>query len=156
MSNFNFSKDLARAEVTEAEVAKLLTRKAGPSFVSVTWGEAKKEYDIVLETIFGKTTFEVKEDFAHAKYGNVAVEYWCRGKPSGINVSKAKYWIFKIHEKDGSKNLYMLTCRMLRSMILYKEYKRKVENGGDPGSNTKLFLFDGKLFKEHCIHLHEY
>jgi hypothetical protein len=156
MSNFNFHKDLARAEETEAEVAKILAKKAGPSYLEVSWGHGKAELDIQLTTIFGSTTFELKEDFAHAKYGNIAIEYWSRGKPSGINVTTAKFWIQKVHEQDGSMNLYMISCRKLRDMILYKRYKRKVENGGDFDSGTKLFLFDGLMFKEEAVHLHEY
>lgn len=42
-------------------------------------------------------TVEVKADFLAHATGNVAVEFLCRGKPSGLSVTRADWWAFVIH-----------------------------------------------------------
>jgi len=152
----NFWKDLARSNEEELEVVKQLEIICGDSFVGATQGEKKKEYDLLIETIFGTTTIEVKTDYSHARYGNVAVEYSCRGKSSGISTTEAEHWIYRIYEKDGSSGLYMISHFALVDMIINQEYKRVVENAGDSGSGTKLFLFKGEVFKDRCRLLKSY
>ena len=48
------------------------------------------KYDILLKN---GLTIEVKNDFK-SETGNVALEYFCRNKPSGISVSQADYYIY--------------------------------------------------------------
>lgn len=43
---------------------------------------------------------EVKTDRMAHITGNIYVEVYSRGKPSGISTTKANYWVFKIEEKD--------------------------------------------------------
>jgi len=146
----NFWADLERSNDEEIEVVKQLEIICGDSFIRAVRGEKRKEYDLLIETIFGSTTIEVKTDYSHARYGNVAVEFSCRGKSSGISTTEADYWIYRIYEKDGSSALYMISHFALVDMIINQEYKRVVENAGDRGSGTKLFLFKGDVFKERC------
>jgi len=154
--SYSFWDDLARSDKVEEQVVSQLRDICGDSFVNATFGEKKKEYDVLLQTIFGSKKIEIKTDYSHAKYSNVAVEFQCRGKPSGIEASEADYWIYKIFEADGTSGLYMLEADKLRWLINDKLYHREVLNGGDVGSGTGLYLFKGDLFKSHCRLLHTY
>ncbi len=49
-----------------------------------------KLYDILLTN---GLTIEIKQDF-QTYTGNIAIEYWCRDKPSGISTTEADYHIF--------------------------------------------------------------
>lgn len=48
------------------------------------------DYDLIDNAGY---TFEVKTDYASKKYRNVAIEYWCDGKWSGILTTKAIDWL---------------------------------------------------------------
>jgi hypothetical protein len=89
-------------------------------------------------------TIEVKEDFTCEKTGNVGMEYSCRGKPSGISVSKAEYYIYKLHTKDGIVYV-MHKTGILKNMIEEKKYFTTV-NGGDKGSDSLNYLFKYNQF----------
>ena len=145
MGNYNFEKDLQRSEQTERDVAKLIKRYFGndlkPKFCN------DNSYDVSVD-IEGKTyTFEVKEDFMCMLTKNVCVEFECRGKPSGIAVSKANFFIYKIHESPVQRGYYICSTKTLRKMIEEQAYFRIFESGGDPGSNTKGYLFKLDKYK---------
>lgn len=55
--------------------------------------ELEKQLEGILT---GRVVAEVKRDFAAKRTGNIAIEYKSRGKPSGIAVTKSKYWIIGI------------------------------------------------------------
>ena len=52
-------------------------------------GQAKEEE---LGNIFNSSTIEVKYDLQALQTNNVYVEYFSRGKKSGIATSQADYW----------------------------------------------------------------
>lgn len=143
MGNYNFVKDLKNAKVTEEEVAQLLIKKHGAEILDFN---NTASHDITA-TIDEKTfTFEVKEDFQCGDTGNVAVEYSCRGKASGIETTQAEYYIYKIHLKDKIEYV-MSSVEKLRDSIANKQYFRTV-NGGDYKSNSLCYLFKYKNFIE--------
>lgn len=105
-------------------------------------------YDIKATNTEGKrVTFEIKEDFSCKKTGNVAVEFGCRGKPSGIETTQANYYVYKLHEPDGNINFYGTIVKELKKAIEEEKYFRTV-SGGDKGSNSKNYLFDINDFKK--------
>lgn len=60
------------------------------------------KWDILIKKGHKKITIEVKFDSMFLKTGNFAVEFECRGKPSGIKTTESNYWVFvdsdnKIH-----------------------------------------------------------
>lgn len=136
MGNYNFRKDMAVAKETEKDVASLLIE---------LYGAEIKDYNSTIShdiqtVIKGKDVlFEVKEDFMCGATGNVAVEYSCRGKDSGIAVSNADYYIYKIHLKDRVDYM-LLNAGELKRAIKARNYFRTV-NGGDKGSNSLCYLF---------------
>jgi len=142
MANYNFIKDLTVAKKTEKEVAAILEKKYNAKILE--FGKDHR-YDI-LALIDGKeVSFEVKEDFMCQHTNNIAVEFECRGKKSGINTTEADYYIYVV-PKAGDVTAYIMykTSEIIRK-IEDKKYFRIV-NGGDPGSNTKNYLFKYSVF----------
>lgn len=148
MAHYNFRKDLAVAKKTEEQVGLILEQHYA---LRVLGYENTNKYDILAETTTlselyqRQFTFEVKEDFMCVKTGNVALEFECRGKPSGISVCEADYYIYKLTTPDIGTHFVMHTTPILKEMIADKRYSRIV-NGGDRGSNTMNYLFKYKAF----------
>lgn len=137
MPHYNFRKDLGIARKTERQIADYLVSK-GYEFIDEC---DNADYDIRMKTPSGDViTIEIKEDFTCRKTGNVGLEYHCRGKPSGISVSKADFYLYKVHEPSGEKNMYIIKTSELKEMVENKLWFREV-NGGDPGSNSLNYLF---------------
>ena len=145
MPYYDFTIDLPIAQKTERQVAQFLCDKAGMKFVSEC---DDNKYDLLMETKDGRPlTFEVKEDFSCERTGNVGVEYSCRGKASGIEVSQADAYLYKVHEPSGKNGLYVIATKNLKKMISDEKYFRIV-NGGDPGSNSMNYLFKLDIIKD--------
>lgn len=149
MGNYDFKRDLAVAKNTEKRVALILEHKFE---YKVTEYNKDNKYDLVVETKNEDTvTIEVKEDFMCKFTGNVALEFECRGKLSGINVSEADYYIYVIHTKSGIE-YWSLKIKTLKEMIEKEKYFRIV-NGGDKGSNTMNYLFKYNVFVKNGFRL---
>jgi hypothetical protein len=123
MPHYNFNQDLPIAKKSEEEVASILQKNHDAVIVSY---ENTNKFDIQAK-IKGKFyTFEVKEDFTCERTGNVGVEFECRGKLSGISVSQADFYVYKIHSaKHGIIFRYMRTAT-LKKMIADNKYFRIV------------------------------
>lgn len=145
MSNYNFDKDLLRSKNTELEIADIL-KNQHPGIQNIDFLNNNKG-DLQIHLIDGIITIEIKEDLMAAKTGNVAVEYECRGKLSGISVTKAEVIIYKIHNSDKSITYFLIKTDELKKSIKNKWYDRTV-TGGDVGSNTKMYLYKYNKFKE--------
>jgi hypothetical protein len=106
------------------------------------------------------------------KTGNIAVEWFCRDKPSAISTSKADYWIFIFPLLN---EIWKIKTSELRKLIkdfqdgLYQDnwtselYFKNVPGGDDDGTGegrSKLYLFrrnDVKhLFKIKKINVPKY
>ena len=141
MPNYDFKKDLPVAKQTEKEVAEILKK----NYKAVILGfNDDNKYDILTEIEDEEKTFEVKEDFLCEFTGNVGLEFECRGKISGIQTSKADYYLYKLHTKNGIQYVVQDTSA-LKEKIKNKEYFRIV-NGGDKGSNSMNYLFKYDVF----------
>lgn len=117
--------------------------------------------DISHDYIFLKNgkeqTFEIKTDSAHMREnkekkeffdsGNMAIEYECRGKNSGIAATKADFFVtYYPHLNE----IWLIKTEKLKSIIREnKSTIKRIENVGDEGINTKLFLLKRDDFKEH-------
>ena len=139
MAHYNFSKDLKEAQIVEQEVLTKLQILI-PELTNLTIS-TRKEFDIAADWKDKKITFEVKNDLMAAKTGNAAIEYECRGKPSGITVTKADYLVYKIKEKY----FIFRTKKVKRKLFKEAIFSRKVA-GGDVGSNTLMFLVKVPVF----------
>jgi len=148
MPNYNYKQDKPIADETEKQVAEILRTTYNAVILDYCHTNA---YDIRARVNNKEFTFEVKEDFTCERTGNVGIEFECRGKPSGINVSKADYYIYKIHTGSGIK-IYLFKTSQLKNMIENELYFRIV-NGGDVGSGSMNYLFKYDTFSRYgkCI-----
>ena len=150
--NYDFNKDILVARTTEDQIIQYLTQKQDMEFLCKVEDDSEarlSDYDIKMKiNKFNKIiTIEIKEDFLCRKTGNVGVEYGCRGKPSGIMTSKSDFYVYKVHEPENKIGLYAINTNRLKDMIKENLYFRKVV-GGDPGSNSKNYLFKLKVIKD--------
>lgn len=141
MPNYNFNEDLPVAIKTEEEVGELLKELYDAKIIKFC---NTNKYDILAEIKEKEYSFEIKEDFMSWKTGNVALEFECRGKPSGIQISEASFYIYKIHEKNEI-HFYLFKTSILKKMVKEQKYFRVV-NGGDKGSNSMNYLFKHETF----------
>ena len=119
---------------------------------------ANKKFDIDLKygqlrekqvhDIFTNKKIEVKteRDWWY-KTGNIALEYECNGKPSGINATESDYWI-QILAK-GNKNHCMLVFEVKELKKIVKKYKEQYTSMvGDRHASKCVILPIKKLFED--------
>ena len=147
----DFKKDIARAKKTELAVASIIEKRLNCKAIEF---RDDNKYDIAFERNSDGSVFtvEVKEDFGAHRTGNIAVEYSCRGKDSGVLVSNSDYYLYRVHTSSGIKHFIMRTPVLKRS-IEDKEYFRTV-NGGDEGSNSLCYLFKIATIERISLNLH--
>ena len=117
---------------------------------------ANKKFDIDLKygqlrekqvhDIFSNKKIEVKteRDWWY-KTGNIALEYECNGKPSGINATESDYWI-QILAK-GNKNHCMLVFEVKELKKIVKKYKEQYTRMVGDGNRSKCVILPiRKLF----------
>jgi len=91
-----------------------------------------------IEKILKEGKLEVKtERDWWFKTGNIAIEIECNGKPSGIMVTKADYWVHIL--ANGDKDYCRLIFDTKTIKKLTKKYIGTLKNGGD-GWKSKFVL----------------
>lgn len=141
MGHYNYHKDKKIAENTEKEVANILEELFD---IEVVEYNNDYRYDIRVKRGDIEYTIEIKEDFMCKDTGNIAVEFFCRGEPSGISTTEANFYIYKVHNNKFIHYL-MIPTKQLKIAIENNMHHREV-SGGDKGSNTKNYLFDFDTF----------
>ena len=101
-----------------------------------------KEYDLVINKDGVDIKIEVKSDRQASRTGNLAIEYECNKKPSGITSTEADYWIYFIVYPDRDE-CYIIPIEKLRELV---KSCHKVR-GGD-GMRSKMFLLNKEKVKE--------
>ena len=117
---------------------------------------ANKKFDLDLKygqirekqvyDIFATKKIEVKteRDWWY-KTGNIALEYECNGKPSGINATESDYWI-QILAK-GNKNHCMLVFEVKELKKIVEKYKEQYTRMVGDGNRSKCVILPiRKLF----------
>ena len=118
-----FDLDLAYGKVREQRVADMLTDKKV---------EVKSERDMWVRT------------------GNIAVEYECWGKPSGIAATEADYWFHNLCIGDETFATLVFDVPSLKRIIDNLDYKKTV-SGGDHNASRMYLLNIQKLFSSDVI-----
>jgi hypothetical protein len=159
MPNYDFAKDLPIAKKTEKQIAEYLCETQDMSLIGTSdtiKNVRRSDFDVRMK--FNKSDkvvdIEIKEDFSCARTGNVGVEFSSWGRASGIEISKADYYLYKVHTADGKKGVYIIQTSKLKKMIEDKLYHRVV-TGGDPGSESKNYLFKLSVVIENFKYLGE-
>lgn len=150
---YDYSKDITVARKAESMIKDLLVEKYEYEFVEFCYDN---KYDLLMKNKQGDPiSFEIKEEFTHAKTGNIGLEFSCRGKPSGISTSTADYYIIIVHNSDESKTIYKIATSTIKFLVDNLMYFRIV-NGGDRKSNSLNYLFRDNLFLSFAEKLYEY
>ena len=101
-------------------------------------------------------TYEVKTDLFEKNYdeggtGNMAIEYKCRGRKSGIRKTKALYFAYYI-PNVRDKQLWVISVKNLKELLKNCVFKRV--SGGETYYDsdekvTRCFLIDRYRYKKH-------
>ena len=118
-----FDLDLEYGKVREQQVASMLQDKKI---------EVKSERDVWQKT------------------GNIAIEYECYGKPSGINATESDYWFHNLCIGDETFATIVFDTASLKRIINNLDYKKSV-SGGDNNASRMYLLNLQKLFSSDVI-----
>ena len=123
--------------------------------------ENRKKFDIDLE--YGKVREQIVADMLQdkkievkserdvwQKTGNIAIEYECYGKPSGINATESDYWFHNLCIGEDIFATIVFDTNSLKRIINYLDYKRSV-SGGDNNASRMYLLNLQKLFSSDVI-----
>ena len=123
--------------------------------------ENRKKFDIDLE--YGQVREKLVADMLQdkkievkserdkwQKTGNIAIEYECYGKPSGISVTEADYWFHNLWIGDDTFCTLVFKVDNLKKLINKLDYKRSV-SGGDHNASRMYLLKLDKLFSSDVI-----
>ena len=118
-----FDLDLQYGQVREQQVADMLQDKKI---------EVKSERDVWQKT------------------GNIAIEYECYGKPSGINATESDYWFHNLCIGSETFATIVFDTASLKRIINNLDSKRSV-SGGDNNASRMYLLNLQKLFSSDVI-----
>lgn len=96
-----------------------------------------------LADLLQSRTIEVKRDFKASQTGKVFVEFFCRGKPSGIATTEAEYWAFIL---DGD-SVVILPTEKVKNLVSEAQEKGKVASGGDGNLSQGALIKLERLLK---------
>jgi hypothetical protein len=119
-----------------------LERKAGGADkrwdLNICEGMVREE--IAYRIMNGCLSVEVKSDYLVDNSGNIAIEYSCNGKPSGIAATKAEYWwIFLSGKYYYDEVSIVIKTDRLKTIARYWYNMGSVVNGGD-NNKAKMVL----------------
>ena len=106
--------------------------------------EDRKKFDLDLQ--YGQVREKIVADMLQDKKievksergmwlqtGNIAIEYECYGKPSGINATKADYWFHNLCVGDKVYGTLVFETKMLKRIVNTSINENQVRSvsGGD-------------------------
>jgi len=96
-----------------------------------------------LAELLSSKKIEVKRDFKASRTGKVFVEFFCRGKPSGIDTTEAEFWAFIL---DG-ETVVILPVDKVKSLVDEAKVKGRVVSGGDSNLSQGALIKLERLLK---------
>ena len=90
----------------------------------------------LLADILSSKTVEVKRDFKASRTGKVFVEFFSRGKDSGIATTEADYWAFVV----GEETIIIMPTDKLKIIVQEDIHKGKVVSGGDRNTSQGVLV----------------
>jgi hypothetical protein len=101
-----------------------------------------KECRLAKVIAFGEfDTFELKsETFIWRRTGNIAIEYRRDGKPSGIAVTKATWWVHELCDDDGATVVYLMMPMPRLKAIARAALEHSDCQGGDRNATSMVRL----------------
>ena len=115
-----------------------------------------KEYDFWFIKDDKITYVEVKSERYASITSNLAIEFEYKGKPSGISITKADYYVYYIlHTMNGTVqgDIKKEECYIIPTDVLKDVASRcRIAQGGD-GYNSKMYLVHKALLKKYLHHV---
>ena len=105
----------------------------------------RKEYDLIIIKDDKQIKIEVKSDKQASKTGNLAIEYECNNKPSGITSTEADFWMYFVVFEDRDE-CYKIPIEDLRREV--SDCKRVA--GGD-GMRARMYLLRIKNIQKYLV-----
>jgi hypothetical protein len=144
MANLDFISDLKLGNEGEESIIKYLLDN-GCKYVD---SNNDNKYDIKMIKKGLETTYEIKTDVKCAPLfdtGNIFIEFESRGKPSGISVTQADWFVtyFKY-----LKEAWFIKSDKLKKLINENDFQT-FKDAGDVGSATHGYLIKRKDFKKY-------
>jgi len=84
------------------------------------------------------------------KTGNIAIEYECWNKPSGINATESDYWFHNLCVGDNEYCTLVFKTDVLRKIVDKLDYFKTV-SGGDHNASKMYLVNLQKLFSSDVI-----
>lgn len=142
MGNYEFNADLKVEEKTKQEIKEFLEASGW----RVVDDNNDFRYDFILHKDDKLVHLELKEDFKCKETGNVAVEYYSRGKPSGLRTTQADFYLYKVHNPWAKEYIVVNVDKLKR--FIKESFDYRTVTGGDKGSNTKMYLLTYEVFRK--------
>ena len=138
--NYNFEKDLKDGKKGEQVIRHFVESTLGQRYIKDNDTNA---FDLLFEDEnLDLVTYEVKSDFWEQDWskggsGNMAIEYKCRGKSSGIGVTKAKYFVYYL-VNVSDKQIWMIETKDLQDLLLKEKFPSKTVGETHYDSDDKV------------------
>ena len=102
--------------------------------------EERRLGEIFLHSRIGRVELKV-ERWLWERTGNICIEYWNRGKPSGIATTQADYWVHGLKRNDALLCYFMFPVANLRDIVRSKIITGvDVKFGGDDGASRTVVI----------------
>jgi hypothetical protein len=102
--------------------------------------------DVILSDGFNDVLYEIKTDL-YKKTGNICIEYECRNKPSGLYITKAKWfciYLLNLHE------MWIIECLKLKEIIEKDKCNfKKINAKNKQNNNTLCYLLPRYKYKNY-------
>jgi hypothetical protein len=141
--HYDFNKDIELGNEGEKVVLNDLISMGAEVVIGSNDNNA---YDFAISHKGKILYYECKTDF-YKDTGNLFVEVKCRGKESGLNVTKADW--FATYFKSTNE-IWYIKVDELRELVARFPH-RKTENSGDKGSGTEGYLINKAIFSNYFI-----
>ena len=119
--------------------------------IDLAYGKVRE--DLIKEMLQDKKIEVKSERDVWKRTGNIAIEYQCYGKPSGINATEADYWFHNLCVGEDVYATLVFKTENLKKIIDSLERKVSVSGGDHNASRMYLVslqkLFDVKTIKEY-------
>jgi len=119
--------------------------------VDLQYGQEGERWLTWLGTDQARVEVKTERD-TWADTGNAVFEYSSRGKPSGVAVTEADYWLHIFKEKDQAVMCFMFRVFELREFLrlVFKNpdrYGARICNGGDDNTSAVILLPIAQLYR---------
>jgi hypothetical protein len=112
--------------------------------VDLQYGQEGEKWLVWLGTDQAKVEVKTERD-TWAETGNAVFEYQSRGKPSGVAVTEADYWLHIFKENEQAVMCFMFRVIELKEFLrlVFKnpsKYNARICNGGDNNTSSVILL----------------